>query len=118
MTTNKLSLDINPRPKDNVFTEYWIVLGNRLKESNKVTDENILNLKILCDLHSRYEELRDIIRLIGYSSSNGGGRNGNIDRANPEVGQLNKTVDQIRQYSKAIFGEVLYSSTEEENEFD
>ena len=41
-----------------------------------------------------------------------------IDRVNPEVGQLNKTVDQIRQYSKAIFGEVLYSSIEEENEFD
>jgi len=108
----------NPRPKELIFTWYWETLLPRLEDQSKVTKENLLKLKVLCDLFSEYEDLRDIIKLTGYSASNGGGRNGDVERLRPEVTQKNKIVDQIRFYSTDIFGKVLFSETEEPNDFD
>jgi phage terminase small subunit len=108
----------NPRPKDLTFTRYWEILVPRLEEQNKVTKENLLKLKVLCDLYSEYEDLKTIIKVAGYTVDNGGGRNGTFERLRPEVTQKNKVVDQIKAYTFDIFGKVLFAETEEENEFD
>lgn len=108
----------NPRPSDFAFTFYWNLLEERLRSSKGVPKpEDILKLKVLCDFFKQYEDLRDIISIAGYTTTNGGGRNGEVERLRPEVQQMNKAAEIIKAYSKDLFGEIIYEP-DEPNEFD
>lgn len=58
-------------------------------------------LRVLCDLYVEYDKLWDEIDLIGYSYTVSG-RNGDQQKTNPCVAQLNRTRADIAHYSKLL----------------
>jgi len=92
-----------------------------IKDRPNLKASHLYQLQILCDLCVEYDDLKDVIDLIGRTITNSGGRNGDQVKLNPEVVQMNKVLIEIRNYSRML-GLLLVKDTktneeEEENEF-
>ena len=114
-------LNIESPRKEPSFKRYWDNFIGDIKDRPNLKPSHLWQLQVLCDLCVEYDDLREIIALTGRTVSNGGGRNGAQLSLTPEVGQMNKVLIEIRNYSK-ILGLILVQdkkvrTEEEENEF-
>ena len=95
-------LDLTSPRGDKTFTLYWNRFIGDIKDRPNLKPSHLWQLQVLCDLCVEYDELREIISLTGRTYSNGGGRNGDALRTTPEYLMLQKTVSEIRNYSKML----------------
>ena len=90
-------------PRDGVvFVRSWNQLLPILKSRvNFNPAAHLRLLEILCNLFQDEQELTDTIEVVGmtYATS---GRNGDFVKTRPEVAQLSKTRNQIKQYSQLL----------------
>lgn len=110
----------SPKPGKPSFNYYWNMFLPDIQDRENLKPSHLQQLRVLCDLSVEYDELQEIIDIEGrtYLSV---GRNGDQLKLRPEVQQMNRTVTEIRNYSKML-GLVLYkdtktNETEEEDEF-
>jgi hypothetical protein len=99
----------NPKPDHAGFTEYWEEHYPDIVNRPNLKPSHLQQLRVLCDLYVEYDQLQAIIELEGrtYWSA---GRNGDQLKLRPEVGQLNRVLSEIRNYSKML-GFLLYKDT-------
>lgn len=115
------TLDFTSPKESKSFTLYWDRFIGDIKDRPNLKPSHLWQLQVLCDLCVEYDFLKEIITIIGYSSTNGGGRNGIHSTLNPEVGQYNKVLVEIRNYSKmldlVLYKDKKIKDEEEDNEF-
>lgn len=91
----------NPRPEDAAFTFYWNTMLPELEKNSSLNDTHLLQFKVLCDAYCQYDTLKEKVDEEGtvlLKTSN----HGESFIMNPHVVQLNKTIDNILKYSKAL----------------
>lgn len=92
----------NPEPDNAQFTFYWNLFINDVTERENFKMGHLEPLRILCLLYIEYHDLCKIIKSEGYLYENDGGRNGSQLKPNPCVAIRDKTLAEIRQYSKLL----------------
>jgi phage terminase small subunit len=118
-----VKIELSPPPHSSeVFLYYWNMFLGDIAERDNLKQSHLYQLKVLCDLCVEYDELKEVIGLMGrtYEST---GRNGTQIKLNPEVSHMKSIVTEIRNYSRML-GIVLVKDTkttkkdEEGGEFD
>jgi hypothetical protein len=71
-------------------------------------------LQILCDLHVEYENLRNVLEMLGHTYESIG-RNGFQVKMRPEIEQRTKVIGQIAVYSKML-GLILKKDKEDSDD--
>lgn len=97
-----MELDFSPPSKSEDFLEYWEAFLPDIKERDNLKTSHLVQLRILCELYVRYDQLAAIIDENGYTFISEGGRNGDQVKARPEVQILGKTISEIRAYSQML----------------
>ncbi len=104
MSTKKKtqSQQFNP-PRDGiVFVKMWnIILPELRARANFNPAYHLRLLEILCNLFQEEETLTDILDICGFTYPTSG-RNGDLVKQRPEVAQLNRSRQQIKQYSQLL----------------
>ena len=108
-----------PLGKGKIFKQQWKKLIEIVSSKENLHDNLFDQLSILCDLYQEYHDLSEYIKENGYSYETVS-RNGSQIKKYPEVEQRNKTLSEIRMYSKmlGVTSEGKYIPEErEENEW-
>ncbi len=117
-----MSLDLRPPRKSEEFVKYWNRFIVDIAERPNLKSSHLWQLQILCDLCVEYEFLKDVIDMGGRTISNGGGRNGDVIRPAPEIQMIQRTIAEIRTYSKmldlVLMPDTKTNEEEEKNEFE
>lgn len=90
-----------PPKKHPTFRKRWAEFIENITARENFKVGHLTHLEILCDLYVEYEELQEFIRTHGRSYVSVG-RNGEVWKFYPEVGQLNKVSAQIKDFSKML----------------
>jgi len=91
----------SPENKGNIFNIQWEKMVKIITDRDDFHDNLLDQLSILCDLYQEYHELSEFIKKNGYSLDTEG-RYGTQLKKRPEVEQRNKTLQEIRFYSKIL----------------
>lgn len=100
--TNNVWLRKYPSPKVHpIFLQKWAALIETIATRDNFIDSHLFQLELLCDLYAEYSDLGKIIRTEGrtYHSM---GRQGEQIKMRPEVAQMNRILDMIYKYSRAL----------------
>lgn len=91
----------SPKQGNERFTYYWNMFVPDIQDRENLKASHLQQLRILCALWCEYDELEDLIELGGrtYESM---GRNGLQKKQRPEIALIQKTIAEIRNYSKML----------------
>lgn len=110
----------SPRKDDDLFNFYWDLLIVEVKKRPNFSHSHVMQLKVLCDAYKQYDLLLDKVNEEGHVITRMTSQGESII-TNPHVGQLNKVISQIKDYSKML-GLILVKDespvTSEESEDD
>ena len=91
-----------PPKKSETFQKYWNAYIDDVSSRENFKAGHLEQLRILCELYEEADELKELIRMSGYTYCTDGGRNGTQEKLRPEVSQLNKVRSDIAVYSKML----------------
>lgn len=90
---------------DSVFVKYWDLFINDVTERDNFKLGHLEQLQILCNLYKEYHMLTEQINEEGFTyhtDPEGNSRYGNQIKPNPACTLRDKTLMEIRQYSKLL----------------
>jgi phage terminase small subunit len=87
--------------KDEEFIYYWDKLLPQVVKRENFHESHLEQLEILCDLYLDYNRLTEFVKINGFSFMTSG-RYGDTSREHVEVKVRQKTVSEIRAYSKLL----------------
>ena len=90
-----------PREKDLKFTKYWNIYIDDVFQRENFKSSHLQQLTILCQLHTEYDELTNIIKSEGYTYVTES-RNGRQVKINTNVTIREKVTAEIRAYLKLL----------------
>lgn len=89
-------------PSDNpTFVRYWNIFIPEITSRKNFNQGHLEQLRILCEMLDEVEELRDDIKMNGYSFISHG-RNGEQEKIRPQVSVLHKMRGEIRSYCRML----------------
>jgi phage terminase small subunit len=91
----------SPRPGDESFNYYWELLLSELKERPNLCNSHLTQLKVLCDANVQYDVLLEKVNKEGHILTKITSQ-GESFITNPHVNQLNRVINQIKDYSKML----------------
>lgn len=96
--TNKTNKSPKKDPK---FKKYYEMYIDQIQDRENYKEGHLVQLRILIDLLIDYDELTNFVRENGWSYTTES-RNGVQNKPYSEVAQRQKTINQIRDYSKLL----------------
>lgn len=97
----KIELDFTPPRESEAFVKYWNTFLIDVRERDNLKPSHLFQLRVLCDLFVEYDELHEVIDLVGRSYESHG-RNGSQYKIRPEVARMTQVVAQIKDYCKGL----------------
>ena len=91
----------SPRPEDEKFTEFWGKFIDKVVQRENFHESHLEQLSLLIDLYIDYDKLTNVINEEGMVYHNTG-RYGHSIKPHPAVQLRQKTVSEIRAYSKLL----------------
>jgi len=88
-------------PKSGEFKKYWDLLIDNVTGRDNFTKGHLFQLSVLCDLYVEYDHLTEKVKEEGYIYETSG-RHGDLIKVNPHVTMRQKTLAELRSYSKLL----------------
>lgn len=107
----------SPRPQDEKFSEFWLKFIDKVVSRENFHESHLQQLELLIDLYIEYDKLTEIIEEEGLIYHNTG-RYGHSIKPHPAVQLRQKTVSEIRAYSKLLDLVLAKDNTTNEPEDD
>ena len=90
-----------PPKKNSAFRRKWAQFIEEIAIRDNFSPGHLFQLEILCDLYAEYEDLNEVILTDGRTYKVMG-RQGTLIKVRPEVGRVDKILNQIQSYSKSL----------------
>ena len=90
-----------PFPENEKFKYYWELMIDDVKSRSNFSQSHLLQFKLMCDAYCQYDMLKEKVEeegvmLVKISEK------GETFVTNPHVTQLNRVINQIKDYSKML----------------